>query len=208
MRRIGLLGGTFDPPHVGHLVVAECARVELHLAEVRLLVAGDPWMKRTVSRAADRVDLVRAAVAGQPGLGVDAREVHREGPTYTVDSLTELRAEEPDAEWVFLVGTDAAARLDDWERIDEAMGLARFVVVTRAGHPLDGAATTASRLEQLEVPQLEVSSTDLRARYRDGRATRFQVPPAVDDLVRERGLYVDDRSSGVRGRRDEQPPRS
>jgi nicotinate-nucleotide adenylyltransferase len=189
MRRIGLLGGTFDPPHVGHLVVAECARVELALAEVRLLVAGDPWMKRTVSRPADRVDLVRAAVAGQPGLSVDAREVDRRGPTFTADTLVELRAEEPDVEWVFLLGTDAAARLDEWGRIDEALDLARFVVVTRPGHPLDGAATTARRLEQLEVPRLEVSSTDLRRRYGAGRATRFQVPPAVDDLVRERGLY-------------------
>jgi nicotinate-nucleotide adenylyltransferase len=189
MRRVGLLGGTFDPPHVGHLVVAECARVELELDEVRLLVAGDPWMKHTVSTARDRVDLARAAVAGEPHLRVDDREVRREGPTYTADTLAELGEEEPDTAWVFLLGDDAAAKLGEWERGREALALARFVVVTRPGHELDASTTLAGRLERLVVPQLEVSSTDLRERYHHGRATRFQVPPAVDDLVRERRLY-------------------
>ena len=189
MRRVGLLGGTFDPPHVGHLVVAECARVELGLAEVRLLVAGDPWMKSTVSPAEDRVALARAAVEGEHALRVDDREVRRGGPTFTADTLEELRAEEPDVEWCFLLGVDAAVDLPSWERGQDALRLARFVVVTRPGHGLEDAPAQVRDLDHLEVPEIAISSTDLRRRYQQGGPTRFQVPPAVDDRVRELGLY-------------------
>ncbi len=189
MRRVGLLGGTFDPPHVGHLVAAECARVELDLDEVRLLVAGDPWMKSTVSTAEDRVALVRAAVDDHPGLAVDDREIRRGGPTYTAETLEELRVEEPDVEWYFLVGQDAARSIPDWERGGDVLELARFVVLTRPGHEHDDAPARIRELEHLMVPALAVSSTDLRRRYREGAATRFQVPPAVDGLVRELGCY-------------------
>lgn len=191
MRRIGLLGGTFDPPHLGHLVVAECARVELGLEEVRLLVAGDPWMKSTVSSPQDRVALVHTAVAGEAGLAMDDREVRRGGPTYTADTLRGLAAEEPDVEWCFLLGADAAVYLPRWERGDEALGLARFVVVTRPGHGPEAAPPQVRRLPRLEVPGLDISSTQLRERYRRGGPTRFLVPPAVDDRVRQLGLYPD-----------------
>lgn len=189
MRRVGLLGGTFDPPHVGHLVVAECARVELQLEEVRLLVAGDPWMKSTVSPAAERVAMARAAVAGEPRLVVDDREVGRDGPTYTAETLEELRAEEPDVAWCFLVGQDAAEAIPRWERGEAALALAQFVVLARPGHEIDTAPDPVRALTYLEVPGIAISSTDLRGRYRDGGATRFQVPPGVDDLIRARGLY-------------------
>ena len=189
MRRIGLLGGTFDPPHVGHLVVAECARVELELDQVRLLVAGDPWMKSTESSARDRVALVRAAVQGAPGIEVDDREVRRGGPTYTADTLAELTDEEPDVAWHFLLGVDAAVDLPRWERGTEALELATFVVVTRPGHGVENATADVRALPKLAVPELDVSSTQLRQRYREGGPTRFQVPPQVDDLVRELGLY-------------------
>lgn len=189
-RRLGLLGGTFDPPHLGHLVVAECARVELPLDEVRLLVAGEPWMKGgTPTSASERVQLTEAAVAHDPHLVVDAREVQRDGPTYTADTLAELHAEEPDAELYFLLGEDAAAGLPRWERIDEAFALATFVVVTRPGHPAPPTASLPERVVHLEVPQLEVSSTELRDRYRAGKGTRYLVPDAVEAAVRELGLY-------------------
>lgn len=188
-RRIGLLGGTFDPPHVGHLVVAECARVELGLDEVRLLVAGEPWMKSAVSSAADRAALVEAAVADVPGLVCDAREVGRPGPTYTADTLAELRAEDPDAEYFFVLGEDAAAALPAWERIGDAFALATFVVVTRPGNEAPEGSLLPGPVVHLEIPQLEVSSTDLRSRFARGGATRWLVPPAVDAEVRRRGLY-------------------
>ncbi len=189
-RRVGLLGGTFDPPHLGHLVVAECARVELHLDEVRLLVAGEPWMKAAApTRAADRVRLTEAAVAGDPHLRVDTREVDRGGPTYTADTLADLHADEPDAELFFILGEDAAAGLPRWERVGEAFALATFVVVTRPGHPAPPAEALPDEVVHLEVPQLEVSSTELRARFADGKGTRYLVPDAVDAAVRELGLY-------------------
>lgn len=189
-RRLGLLGGTFDPPHLGHLVVAECARVELPLDEVRLLVAGQPWMKGAApTRAADRVRLTEAAVAGDPHLRVDAREVDREGPTYTADTLAELHAEDADAELFFLLGEDAAAGLSRWHRIEEAFALATFVIVTRPGHPAPPAATLPQQVIHLEVPQLEVSSTQLRHRYAAGLGTRYLVPDAVEAAIRELGLY-------------------
>jgi len=188
-RRIGLVGGSFDPPHLGHLVVAECARVELELDEVRLLVAGEPWMKPAVSAAADRVALVEAAVADAPGLVCDSREVGRPGPTFTADTLAELRTEEPDADLFFVLGEDAAAALPAWERIEEAFALATFVVVTRPGSEPPDESILPGAVIHLEIPQLRVSSTDLRDRFARGGATRWLVPPAVDDEIRRRGLY-------------------
>lgn len=188
-RRIGLLGGTFDPPHLGHLVVAECARVELGLDGVRLLVAGDPYQKSTTAAPQHRVAMVRAAVAGDDHLAVDERELGRSGPTYTADTLAELTAEAPDTTWYFLLGEDAAAGLSDWERVEEAFALATFVVVTRPGDAAPDAATLPDAIVHLEIPQLEVSSTELRERFAAGRATRYLVPLAVDAYVRAHTLY-------------------
>ena len=188
-RRVGLLGGSFDPPHVGHLVVAECALVELGLDEVRLIVAGEPWMKPAVSPAADRLALTRAAVHDSVDLVVDDREVRRGGTTYTADTLAELHAEEPDSDFFFVLGEDAAASLPDWERAEEAFALATFVIVTRPGSPAPDESSLPGRVVHLEIPQLRVSSTELRERFADGRATRWLVPPSVDAEVRRRGLY-------------------
>jgi nicotinate-nucleotide adenylyltransferase len=188
-RRVGLLGGSFDPPHVGHLVVAECALVELGLDEVRLIVAGDPWMKPAVSPADDRLALTLAAVRDSRDLLVDDREVRRGGTTYTADTLAELHAEEPDSDFFFVLGEDAAATLPDWDRAAEAFALATFVIVTRPGSPVPDEALLPGPVVHLEIPQLRVSSTELRERFADGRATRWLVPPSVDAEVRRRGLY-------------------
>jgi len=190
-RRVGLLGGTFDPPHLGHLVVAECARVELDLDEVRLLVAGEPWMKGPTTPAFHRVAMAEAAVATDPNLTVDARETRRTGPTYTADTLAELGNDEPGSGWWFVLGEDAAAGLPSWGRVEEAFARATFVVVTRPGHDPPPASRLPEAVVHLEVPQLEVSSTQLRQRFVSGRATRYLVPVAVDAYVREHGLYTD-----------------
>jgi nicotinate-nucleotide adenylyltransferase len=188
-RRVGLLGGTFDPPHLGHLVVAECARVELGLDELRFLVAGDPWMKSTVSPVEDRLAMVEAAVADAPGFTVDDREVRRVGPTYTADTLAELQAEEPGTGWWFVLGEDAAWTLPKWDRVEDAFALATFVVVTRPGHRTPRRSELPGDVVHLEIPQLEVSSTQLRARFGGRHATRYLVPDGVDRYVREHGLY-------------------
>ena len=186
---MGLLGGTFDPPHLGHLVVAECARVDLQLDEVRLLVAGDPWMKERITPAPTRVRLAEAAVGQDPHLRVDDRAVGREGPTFTADTLEDLVDEEPGTRWWFLTGADAANALDRWERVDAAFALATFVVVPRPGHTPEVPAPYTSQVEWLTVPMVDVSSSELRERYRTGRATRYLVPDAVDALVRAERLY-------------------
>ncbi|MFP5308956.1 MAG: nicotinate-nucleotide adenylyltransferase [Actinomycetes bacterium] len=187
-RRVGLLGGTFDPPHLGHLVVAEEARDALGLDEVRLLVAGDPWMKDGESPAAVRVALCEAAVAHLPGVVVDDREARRTGPTYTADTLAELAAAEPGTAFTFLLGADAANDLPRWERAEEALALARFVVVARAG---DTPAVQAlgHALARLDVPRVDVSSTDVRRRVAEGRSIRHLVPPSVRHEIEERRLY-------------------
>lgn len=188
-RRVGLLGGTFDPPHLGHLVVAECARVELDLDEVRLLVAGDPWMKAAPSPATTRLALAEEAVADDPHLTVDDREVRRAGRTYTADTLAELHEEDPNTDWWFVLGEDAAAGLASWHRVEDAFALARFVVVTRPGAPVPVKGVLPDEVVHLQIPQLEVSSTQLRARFASGLATRYLVPDRVDAYIRRRGLY-------------------
>lgn len=189
-RRVGLLGGTFDPVHLGHLVVAEHLRVAFDLAEVRLLVAGAPWMKGEVTDADVRLDLARAAVDDVEGIVVDDRECRRDGPTYTVDTLTELHLEEPGTQWFFVLGADAAAQLHRWERIDEVLELATVVVVDRPGQHAPLHPSVADRVARLEVPGLDISSTDIRRRVAQQQATRFLVPLSVHRQIVERGLYV------------------
>ena len=135
MTRIGLLGGTFDPPHLGHLVAAETARDVLGLDQVWWLVAGQPWMKGDETPVEHRLAMAQAAVAGDDAMVVDDREARRDGPTYTADTLAELREEHPGAAWTFLLGTDAAASLPQWERIEQAIELADWAVVSRPGAP-------------------------------------------------------------------------
>lgn len=187
--RIGLLGGTFDPPHLGHLIAAEQARVGLGLGQVRLLVAGDPWMKSTTSASRHRVAMVELAVADHDHLVVDDREIRRQGPTFTADTLEELRNEQPRCEFLFLLGADAAAKLPEWSRAEEALARATFVALTRPGYELDTTTPLLGKVQTLEVPTIGISSTDLRHRFAHGDAVRYQVPRAVEDYVRAHGLY-------------------
>lgn len=163
----------------------------LRLDEVRLLVAGDPWMKETTSPAETRVELVRAAVEGNPHLRVDDREVRRDGPTYTADTLEQVTAEEPGTRWWFILGMDAANALPRWERVEAALDLATFVAVSRPGHDPDLAGAPGDQLERLAVPLIDVSSSGLRERVRRGEAVRYLVPDGVLALIDEYGLYAE-----------------
>ena len=188
MTRIGLLGGTFDPPHLGHLVAAETARDVLGLDQVWWLVAGRPWMKGDETPVEHRLAMAQAAVAGDDAMVVDDREARRDGPTYTADTLAELHEEHPDTAWTFLLGTDAAASMPQWERIDRAIGLADWAVVSRPGAPWPD-HVLADRLRRVPIPLLEISSTDLRARVAEGRSVRYLVPDAVRDHIQRHDLY-------------------
>lgn len=193
-RRIGVLGGTFDPPHVGHLVTAIDVGQALALDVVLMVVANEPWQKADrsdLSPAPVRLAMVRAAVEGVDGVEASDLEIRRGGPTYTVDTLDALRGAEPDAELFLILGADAAAGLDTWHDPQRLTGLCRIVVVDRPG----ATATPPSgfHCELVEVPRLDVSSSDLRARVATGRSVRFLTPDAVVSLIRDERLYGDRR---------------
>lgn len=191
-RRIGVFGGTFDPPHVGHLVTAVNVRYELGLDVVLLVVANDPWQKsgeRRVSPAADRLAMVAAAVGEVDGLEVSDIEVRRGGTSYTADTLRELATTHPGAELVLVLGSDAAGGLPTWERHDEVREGATIAVVTRPGSE-QATPPAGWRWVTVETPRLEVSSTDLRARVADGRPLDYLLTPAVIDVIARLGLYT------------------
>ena len=191
--RIGVFGGTFDPVHVGHLVAAVNVRHELRLDRLLLVVANVPWQKvgtRAVSAAEDRYAMVAAAVEGIDGLEASRLEIDRGGPSYTADTLAALAQEHPGAELFCLVGEDVAGLLDTWERIDEVRERCTLVVVNRPGStPPPG--LEGWRVAEVEMPAIDLSSTDLRARARDGRPLDFLVPGPAIRCIRERGLYAD-----------------
>jgi nicotinate-nucleotide adenylyltransferase len=189
--RLGVFGGTFDPPHNGHVAVAVNARHQLGLGRVLLVVANEPWQKtalREVSPVADRLALARAAVEAIAGLEVSTLEIDRGGPSYTADTLAALRRG-PDPPELFLVlGWDAAAGLPTWERAEEVRRATTVAVVRRPGQPAS-ALPSGWRWAHVDVPRLDVSSTDLRARVADGAPIDGLVPPQVATLIARRGLY-------------------
>jgi nicotinate-nucleotide adenylyltransferase len=189
-QRIGVFGGTFDPPHHGHLVAATNVRHDLALDRVLLVVANRPWQKevqRAVTPAEHRLAMVAALVADRPGLEASDLELHRDGPTYTVDTLIELRTAGPDDELHLIVGEDAATGLPTWERIDEVLALARLVVVTRPG--AEPQVDESWVHQRVAIPRLDISSHDLRDRVASGRPIDGLVPEAVASCITLRGLY-------------------
>ena len=190
--RIGLFGGTFDPPHVGHLVTAVNVRHALALDAVVLMVANSPWQKhgtRAITLAEDRLAMVEAAVADVKGLVAGDAEIRRGGSSFTADTLGTMVENYPGAELFTIVGDDAAAGLTTWERYEEVVAQSRLVVVDRPGTPVELPAGIVWL--RVEVPRLEVSSTDLRARVRDGRPLDYLVTEPVLDIIAMRRLYRD-----------------
>lgn len=189
--RIGIFGGTFDPVHVGHLAAAVNVRHSLSLDRLLLVVANVPWQKagrRPVSPAEDRLAMVAAAVEGIPGLEASRLEMDRGGLSFTADTLVEVGAQRPHAELFLVVGADVVPELDSWERVDEVRSRSTLAVVKRPGSR--PRLPSGWRAEQVEVPELDISSTDLRARVADGRPLDFLVPSEAVRLIRSRGLYA------------------
>lgn len=191
--RIGVFGGTFDPPHVGHLVTAVNVMHALELDRVILMVANVPWQKegsRAITPVQDRLAMVEAAVAAVPGLMAGDTEIQMGGPSYTVDTLRALRQQNPEyahATFFTVLGDDAAAGVPSWERFHELTNLTRLVVVDRPGTPVELAADID--WIRVEVPRLDVSSTDLRSRFTDGRPLDYLITQPVLGVIRERSLY-------------------
>ncbi|MDX2379968.1 MAG: nicotinate-nucleotide adenylyltransferase [Acidimicrobiia bacterium] len=189
-QRVGLFGGTFDPPHLGHLVTAVNVRHALDLDLVVMMVANVPWQKegsRLITPADDRHAMVEAALRDVPGLVAGRQEIDHGGPSYTADTLDSLASAWPEAELFTIVGDDAAAGLTTWERYDEVVGQSHLVVVDRPGDPVE--LPRGVEWIRVEVPRLEVSSTDLRQRFSDGRPLDYLVTEPVLDVIRARSLY-------------------
>lgn len=197
--RIGILGGTFDPPHVGHLWLATLAADELDLDRVLFMPAAQPPHKRgqPLTPAAHRLLMTRLAISGDPLFELSLIEIERAGPSYTVDSLVELREVYGPAARLFLVmATDSLAAIDTWREPDRVLALAEWAVAPRPGSPVprrDDLDTrfgeAAARIHLLDGPGLDLSSSEIRRRVATGRAIRYLVPRAVEELIIDRQLY-------------------
>lgn len=195
--KLGVIGGTFDPPHYGHLVLAESARVQFALKGVLFVPAGQPphKPKEPITPAHHRAAMVEAAIAGNPAFTLSRVDLDRPGPHFTVDMLGILSRARPDAVLLFLMGGDSLAEFASWRNPLGIVRHARLGVMERPGWEADVAALAAEipdirgRLVLLDAPYLEISGTDLRRRVRRGLPIRYLVPPAVERYVREHRLY-------------------
>jgi nicotinate-nucleotide adenylyltransferase len=189
--KIGVLGGTFDPIHNAHLLLAEQAREQLDLDKVLFIPAGDPWRKafRQVAPAAHRLAMTQLAVKDDPGFVVDDCEVNRDGPTYTADTLRELNRMHAKDELFLLLGEDALADLPFWREPEAIAEEANIVVAPRGGVVLPELPFDADRVIRIKMPFMEISSTDIRERAKAGRSLRYLVPDAVTAYIKDHKLY-------------------
>ena len=187
--RIGVMGGTFDPIHHGHLVAASEVAQSFDLDEVVFVPTGMPWQKTKVTEAEHRYLMTVIATASNPRFTVSRVDIDRDGPTYTIDTLRDLKAARPDAELFFITGADAIAQILGWRNHDELWELAHFVAVSRPGHVLSTEGLPSEDVSQLEVPALAISSTDCRARVREGHPVWYLVPDGVVQYIAKHHLY-------------------
>ena len=197
--RVGILGGTFDPVHLGHLLIADEARVSLDLEEVLFIPVGNPWMKAdmVLSPPHHRLNMVRLAIASNPFFRTSSMEIDRAGPTYTVDTLEELRHETGgEADLFFILGIDSLRELHSWKEPARVLELCTLVAASRPGREeldlefLDEIAPGASgNVNVLKGPKVEISGTEIRRRARMGLSVRYQVPEDVERYIRRYGLY-------------------
>ncbi len=206
--RVGVFGGTFDPVHLGHLIIAEEARATLELDVVLFVPARISPLKADAPRAGDpaRVAMLEHAIAGQPAFAVHRVDIDRPPPSYTVDTLARLRAEhEASTDWWFILGADALADLPAWRDPGGVVAQARLAVFDRPGAVPDLAALAAAvpglagRVDRVPAPLVGISATDLRRRVAEGRPIRYQVPAAVEAYIRGHGLYRSGGGAAGRG---------
>lgn len=194
-RRIGVMGGTFDPIHHGHLVAASEVADRFNLDEVIFVPTGQPWQKagKTISPAEDRYLMTVIATASNPRFSVSRVDIDRDGPTYTIDTLRDLREQFPDEELYFITGADALASIMSWHDWEEMFQLAEFVGVTRPGYDLREDMLPAGiqeRVHLVEIPAMAISSTDCRERAAEGRPVWYLVPDGVVQYITKNALYA------------------
>lgn len=188
-RRIGVMGGTFDPIHHGHLVAASEVAQSFDLDEVIFVPTGRPWQKIEVSASEDRYLMTVIATASNPRFSVSRVDIDRGGLTYTIDTLRDLRAQYPDADLFFITGADAIAQILSWRDHDELWKLAHFVAVSRPGHVLSTEGLSSDDVSLLEIPALSISSTDCRERVSRGHPVWYLVPDGVVQYIAKHTLY-------------------
>lgn len=197
-RRVGVMGGTFDPIHHGHLVAASEVQSWFDLDEVVFVPTGQPWQKHEqgVSPAEDRYLMTVIATASNPRFWVSRVDIDRQGPTYTIDTLRDLRKELPDADLFFITGADALSDIFTWRDADELFDLAHFVGCTRPGFTMDRSTLTGlpqHKVTILEIPALAISSTDCRKRRMRGEPVWYLVPDGVVQYIAKYALYTRDK---------------
>jgi nicotinate-nucleotide adenylyltransferase len=193
-RRLGIMGGTFDPIHHGHLVAASEVAHLFALDEVVFVPTGQPWMKegRKTSAAEDRYLMTVIATASNPAFSVSRVDIERPGKTYTIDTLREMREiHGPDVELFFITGADALSEILSWRDADELFNLAHFIGCTRPGHNLADPGLPGGGVSLVEVPALAISSTECRERVRAGEPVWYLVPDGIVQYINKRGLYRD-----------------
>lgn len=188
-RRVGVMGGTFDPIHHGHLVAASEVAQSFDLDEVVFVPTGKPWQKSKVSKGEHRYLMTVIATASNPRFTVSRVDIDREGATYTVDTLRDLHEQMPDAELFFISGADAVEQIFSWKDVDELWEMAHFIAVSRPGHELSLSGLSGEHVSLLEVPALAISSTDCRARVARGYPVWYLVPDGVVQYIAKHSLY-------------------
>lgn len=187
--RIGVMGGTFDPIHHGHLVAASEVAQSFDLDEVVFVPTGQPWHKDDVTGSEHRYLMTVIATASNPSFTVSRVDIDRAGPTYTIDTLRDLKKQRPDAELFFITGADAIAQILGWRDHGELWDLAHFVAVSRPGHELSTEGLPSDDVSQLQIPALAISSTDCRDRVRQGHPVWYLVPDGVVQYIAKHHLY-------------------
>ena len=198
--RLGVMGGTFDPIHHGHLVAASEVQAQFDLDEVVFVPTGRPWQKsgRGVAPAEHRYLMTVIATASNPRFTVSRVDIDRDGPTYTIDTLRDLRVQRPEAELFFITGADALAQILSWKDADELWDLAHFIGVTRPGYVLSESGLPGERVSLQEVPAMAISSTDCRERVRAGEPIWYLVPDGVVQYISKHDLYAAGSSSAAK----------
>lgn len=187
--RLGVMGGTFDPIHLGHLKVAEEVAKSYQLDSVIFVPAGEPWQKPTNTLASHRLEMTKLAIAGNPGFQLSMVDLERSGPTYTVDTLSDLHIQFPDAQLFFITGADSLESINTWKNADSLWGQAHFIGVNRPGHVLKVPKSPPGAVSLLEISALPVSSSEIRAKVMVGEPIDDLVPKPVIEYIKKNDLY-------------------
>ncbi|WP_462417769.1 nicotinate-nucleotide adenylyltransferase [Kytococcus sp. Marseille-QA3725] len=198
--RLGVMGGTFDPIHHGHLVAASEVAATFALDQVVFVPTGRPWQKegKQVSPAEDRYLMTVVATASNPRFTVSRVDIDRPGPTYTRDTLLDLSRLYPEAELFFITGADALGQILSWKGVEDIWDLAHFIGVSRPGHVLSATGLPQDKVTLTEIPAMAISSTDCRERVQEGLPVWYLVPDGVVQYINKHGLYTDEATEAAR----------